>query len=60
MLTIHKCSDGDPCSTCASVESARLWKMPCMRTRVTSEYELYSAGLPHRLNYILSDLLTAI
>ncbi|MCJ1251660.1 hypothetical protein MMC30_008895 [Trapelia coarctata] len=43
------CSDGDPCSTCANVESARLWKMPCMRTRVASEFELYSAGLHERL-----------
>ena len=45
MLTISKCSDGDPCSTCTSVESARLWKLPCMRTRIASEFELYSTGM---------------
>ena len=45
MLTISKCSDGDPCSTCVSVESARLWKLPCMRTRVASEFDLYSTGM---------------
>ncbi|KAH6716850.1 hypothetical protein BKA61DRAFT_312471 [Leptodontidium sp. MPI-SDFR-AT-0119] len=39
------CSDGTPCNTCKSVESARLWKQPCVRTRLADELEMYSAGL---------------
>ncbi|KAL2061810.1 hypothetical protein VTL71DRAFT_7188 [Oculimacula yallundae] len=39
------CSDGTPCTTCKSVESARLWKQPCVRTRLADELEMYSAGL---------------
>ncbi|MCJ1284716.1 hypothetical protein MMC26_004052 [Xylographa opegraphella] len=43
------CSGGDPCSTCSGIESARLWKTPCMRTRIASEFELYSTGLYGKL-----------
>lgn len=39
-----KCSGGSPCKTCATVESARLWKQPCIRTRLVEECELYGAG----------------
>ncbi|KAF2089213.1 hypothetical protein K490DRAFT_19004, partial [Saccharata proteae CBS 121410] len=39
------CSEGSPCSTCVNVESARLWKQPCIRTRIAEEFNLYSAGL---------------
>ncbi|KAI9840015.1 MAG: hypothetical protein M1819_000207 [Sarea resinae] len=39
------CSGESPCSTCINVESARLWKQPCIRTRIADELELYSAGL---------------
>ncbi|KAI9835091.1 MAG: hypothetical protein M1837_003967 [Sclerophora amabilis] len=39
------CSGESPCSTCRNVESARLWKQPCIRTRIADELELYSAGL---------------
>ncbi|PCH00673.1 Hypothetical protein PENO1_047070 [Penicillium occitanis (nom. inval.)] len=39
------CSGDSPCQTCASVESARLWKQPCIRTRLVEECELYGAGL---------------
>ncbi|KAF2019088.1 hypothetical protein BU24DRAFT_340960 [Aaosphaeria arxii CBS 175.79] len=39
------CSGGSPCSTCQNVESARLWKQPCIRTRISEEFNLYSAGL---------------
>ncbi|KAI9786506.1 MAG: hypothetical protein M1835_003048 [Candelina submexicana] len=38
------CSGESPCSTCNSVESARLWKQPCIRTRIAEEMEMYSAG----------------
>ena len=39
------CSGEDPCSTCVNVESARLWKSPCIRTRIAEEFNLYSTGL---------------
>lgn len=39
------CSGGTPCNTCMSVESARLWKQPCLRTRIAEVVEMYSAGL---------------
>ncbi|KAJ9647753.1 hypothetical protein H2199_001527 [Coniosporium tulheliwenetii] len=39
------CSGDSPCNTCQNVESARLWKAPCIRTRVAEEFTLYSAGL---------------
>ncbi|RAK95798.1 uncharacterized protein BO80DRAFT_248985 [Aspergillus ibericus CBS 121593] len=45
------CSGDSPCTTCASVESARLWKHPCIRTRIAEEFELYSANLHATLAY---------
>ncbi|KAL1853068.1 hypothetical protein Plec18170_005650 [Paecilomyces lecythidis] len=45
------CSGDSPCSTCSSVESARLWKQPCIRTRIAEEFELYNAGLHATLAY---------
>ncbi|KAJ5691215.1 hypothetical protein N7488_011950 [Penicillium malachiteum] len=39
------CSGDTPCTTCASVESARLWKHPCIRTRLSEEFDLYNANL---------------
>ncbi|KAH8629400.1 hypothetical protein IG631_16657 [Alternaria alternata] len=39
------CSGDNPCNTCQNVESARLWKQPCIRTRIAEEFGLYSAGL---------------
>lgn len=41
------CSEGTPCNTCASVESARLWKGKCLRTRLAEEFGLWSTGLVH-------------
>jgi len=41
------CSEGTPCNTCASVESARLWKGKCLRTRLAEEFTLWSTGLIH-------------
>jgi hypothetical protein len=38
------CSGESPCSTCVNVESARLWKQPCIRTRIADEFGLYMAG----------------
>ncbi|KAJ5946500.1 hypothetical protein N7454_003339 [Penicillium verhagenii] len=45
------CSGDTPCTTCASVESARLWKHPCIRTRLSEEFELYNANLHATLAY---------
>ncbi|KAI9672402.1 MAG: hypothetical protein M1817_003424 [Caeruleum heppii] len=45
------CSGESPCSTCRNVESARLWKQPCIRTRIADELELYSAGLHSTLTF---------
>ncbi|QSZ33862.1 hypothetical protein DSL72_005435 [Monilinia vaccinii-corymbosi] len=39
------CTVGDPCDTCKGVESARLWKTACIRTRVAQGLSLYSAKL---------------
>lgn len=39
------CSGENPCNTCQNVESARLWKQPCIRTRIADEFSLYAAGL---------------
>lgn len=39
------CSTGNPCDTCKGVESARLWKTPCIRTRVSNDLCLYSVKL---------------
>jgi hypothetical protein len=45
------CSGENPCNTCQNVESARLWKQPCIRTRIAEEFGLYSAGLHSVLAY---------
>ncbi|KAI8941394.1 hypothetical protein NX059_002617 [Plenodomus lindquistii] len=45
------CSGDNPCNTCQNVESARLWKQPCIRTRIAEEFSLYSAGLHTVLAY---------
>lgn len=45
------CSGENPCSTCKNVESARLWKQPCIRTRIAEEFNLYSAGLHAVLSF---------
>lgn len=38
------CSEGTPCLTCSGIESARLWKGACIRTRVADEFGLYSTA----------------
>ncbi|KUJ10345.1 uncharacterized protein LY89DRAFT_710683 [Mollisia scopiformis] len=45
------CSGESPCVTCASVESARLWKAPCVRTKLSEELEMYSSNLHVSLAY---------
>ncbi|GAB1730751.1 hypothetical protein NU195Hw_g48t1 [Hortaea werneckii] len=39
------CSEGTPCQTCANVESARLWKGTCLRTKLIDEFTLWSTNL---------------
>lgn len=41
------CSEGTPCGTCQNIESARLWKNTCIRSRVADEFTLYSTSLFH-------------
>ncbi|KAF2761944.1 hypothetical protein EJ05DRAFT_496831 [Pseudovirgaria hyperparasitica] len=55
------CSGETPCGTCSSVDSARLWRHPCIRTRIAEEFGLYSAGLHtvlafHALGNVKSQL----
>ncbi|KAF2447700.1 hypothetical protein P171DRAFT_230250 [Karstenula rhodostoma CBS 690.94] len=45
------CSGDNPCNTCQNVESARLWKQPCIRTRIADEFNIYSAGLHAVLSF---------
>lgn len=45
------CSEDTPCTTCANVESARLWKQPCIRTRIADEFGLFQAGLHTTLGF---------
>lgn len=53
------CSPGTPCDTCAHVESARLWKMPCERTRLPVEFEKYAAGIYTVLSFQETQKLKA-
>lgn len=39
------CSGETPCKTCSSVESARIWRGKCVRTRLADELTLWSTGL---------------
>ena len=41
------CSDGTPCGTCKKVDSARLWKGTCFRTKLAEEFLLYSTSYFH-------------
>jgi hypothetical protein len=46
------CSGENPCNTCQNVESARLWKQPCIRTRIAEEFGLYTTGLHSVLAFL--------
>ncbi|KAF2162340.1 hypothetical protein M409DRAFT_58437 [Zasmidium cellare ATCC 36951] len=39
------CSEGTPCNTCKSVDSARVWKGKCVRTKLANAFTLWSVGL---------------
>ena len=54
------CSGETPCTTCKGVESARLWKQPCIRTKIADDFSLYTVGLHstlafHDVNHIKSQ-----
>ncbi len=53
------CSGGDPCTTCQNVESARLWKNPCIRTRLADDFEMYSSNLHTLVAYQNTSQLKA-
>jgi hypothetical protein len=41
------CSDGTPCGACKKVDSARVWKSTCLRTKLAEEFLLYSTSYFH-------------
>ena len=41
------CSEGTPCGTCKKIDSARLWKGTCLRTKLADEFTLYSTSYFH-------------
>ncbi|KAI4235839.1 MAG: hypothetical protein LQ349_002904 [Xanthoria aureola] len=43
------CSGESPCKTCASVVSARVWKLDCMRTSIYKEVEIFRTGFFRKL-----------
>jgi hypothetical protein len=45
------CSGESPCATCKNVESARVWKTPCVRTKLSDNLEMYSSNLHVSLAY---------
>ncbi|OAP60633.1 hypothetical protein AYL99_05635 [Fonsecaea erecta] len=45
------CSQETPCQTCAAIESPRLWKNTCMRTRLNDAFPLYFVQLHGVLAY---------
>ncbi|PGH14171.1 hypothetical protein AJ80_06040 [Polytolypa hystricis UAMH7299] len=45
------CSPGDPCTQCKNIQNPRVWMECCIRTRLTGQLEVYSAGLHTTLAY---------
>jgi hypothetical protein len=41
------CSEGTPCGTCKKIDSARLWKGTCLRTKLADEFAMYSTSYFH-------------
>ena len=55
------CSKGHPCDTCRKVLSPRIWRSGCVRTKVSEQLDLYSAGVQivlaqHRINSLKASL----
>ena len=58
------CSEGTPCGTCKKIDSARLWKGTCLRTKLADEFTLYSTSYFHsrmaaRISGAMNGLLFA-
>ncbi|GAB7338604.1 hypothetical protein MBLNU457_5339t1 [Dothideomycetes sp. NU457] len=56
------CSGDTPCTTCRTIESARLWKNACVRLRLADEFSLYNKKLfyskaHHKVNLAMSGRL---
>lgn len=45
------CSNDTPCRTCSDVETPRLWKHSCIRTKLIDEFTLFFVGLHSNLAY---------
>ncbi|KAI9730506.1 MAG: hypothetical protein M1834_005747 [Cirrosporium novae-zelandiae] len=45
------CSGEDPCTTCQNVESARLWRSPCIRAKLAEEIDLFTTRLYYTLSF---------
>ena len=45
------CSGGTPCQACAAIDSPRVWKKRCVRTKLVNEFGLFSVGLLSTLCY---------
>lgn len=45
------CTGETPCTTCRGVESPRMWKQPCIRTKLINEFSLFAVGLNQVLTY---------
>jgi hypothetical protein len=41
------CSEGTPCGTCKKIDTARLWKGTCLRTKLADEFTMYSTSYFH-------------
>lgn len=39
------CSKGDPCDTCRKVLTPRIWRGGCVRTKLSVQLDLYTAGV---------------
>ena len=51
------CSQETPCQTCVAVETPRLWKHSCVRTKLVETFPLYFVGLFGTTAYIEVNML---
>ena len=52
----NQCSGEIPCKTCASVVSARVWKLDCMRTSIYKEVDIFRIGAFYTHRFSISAL----
>lgn len=55
------CSMGQPCDTCRKVLSPRVWRSGCVRTKLSEQLDLYTAGVQvvlaqNRINSVKSSV----